>query len=119
MKTVELLYRVENTSNRLLIYVYEKHAWMYDVKFWLVGNKWCTELDGKNVVGELREYQIEIIKEYTPIVEQHEKENENWLAFQNCRKRTCICKSCMKFCSCSSCKEKMSHCDKISKEVQL
>lgn len=110
MKKVELLYRTEDVS-QMLVYYYDVHAWMWDVKFWLVGDKWCTNLDGKNVVGELTEGQAKSIQKYTPIIEQHEKENQNWLAFQNCKKRTCICKSCVKFCNCCSCKGKINDCD--------
>lgn len=111
MLKVELLHKREE-ADRMHIYVYEVHSWLSDAKFWLVGDKWCTDLDGKNVVGELRDYEVELIRKYTPVIEQHEKENQNWLAFQKCRKRTCICKSCVKFCNCSSCKGKINDCDK-------
>ncbi len=110
MKTVELLYRKEE-ANRMLIYDYKVHAWMWDAKFWLVGDKWCVEPNGEIIVGELRDDQVKDIREYIPIIEQHEKENQNWIAFQNCRKRTCVCKSCRKFCNCASCKGKINDCD--------
>lgn len=116
MKNSKLLYEFEEAS-RMLLYHYDVHAWEWDVKFWLVGNKWCTDLDGKNVVGELTEYQAECIQKYMPIIKQREKENRNWIAFQNCKKRTCICKSCIKICDCSSCKVKINDCDKKQLKV--
>lgn len=116
MKKIELLHQIESAS-WMLDYYYDVHAWRWDVKFWLVGDKWCTNLDGENVVGELTEGQAEAIRRYTPIIEQHEKENQNWLTFQNCKKRTCICKSCVKFCNCGSCKGKINDCDKKQLKV--
>lgn len=109
MKIVKLLYETE-FINKILEYCYDVHSWRWDVKFWLVGNKWCTDLSGKNVVGELTISQIEMIQKYVPIIEQHEKENNNWIAFQNCKKRTCICKKCDKFCACGQCVEKKIKC---------
>lgn len=111
MNKVELLYKTENVS-RILSYYYDVHTWKWDAKFWLVDNKWCTDLAGKNTVGDLTDGQAESIRKFMPIIEQHEKENCNWIAFQNCRKRTCICKFCKKICNCSSCKGKINDCDK-------
>lgn len=111
---MKLLYQTEDI-NRILTYHYDVHAWRWDVKFWLVGNKWCSDLDGKNVVGELTDNQIKVIKKYMPIIEQHEKENCNWISFQKCRKKTCICKSCNKFCNCNNCNGKIVSCDKTDK----
>ena len=110
MRKIKLLYETEHI-NKMMSYYYDVHTWRYDVKFWLVGDKWCTNLDGQNIVGELEADQIEVIQNSLPIIEQHEKENKNWIAFQNCKKRTCICKSCVKFCNCGSCKGKINHCD--------
>ena len=116
MKNIELLYKTEDAST-MLVYFYDVHAWKYDCKFWLVDGKWCTDLDGKIVVGELRKNEKELINKYDVIIKQHEKENQNYLAFYKCRKRTCICKSCEKYCDCGSCKGKINHCDKMQLKV--
>lgn len=118
MKQQKLLYK-RDTFSRMLEYDYEVHAWEWDQKFWLVNNNWCTNLNGNVVVSENNEDRIEMIKKYTPIVEQHEKENRNWLAFINCRKRTCICKSCKKICRCDSCTGKLINCDMVEIDKKI
>lgn len=110
MREIELLYKREYATE-MLVYYYDVHAWRWDVKFWLVDNQWCTGLDGKNVVGDLTTNQADIIQKYASIIEQHEKENRSWIAFQNCRKRKCVCKSCDKFCKCDSCERKEVKCE--------
>lgn len=110
MKKVGLLYKTEYVA-KMLVYYYDVHAWRWDVKFWLIGDKWCIDLEGKSVVGNLTTNQADIIQKYASIIEQHEKENRCWIAFQNCRKRTCICKSCDKFCKCDLCEGKKVKCE--------
>jgi hypothetical protein len=110
MKEIPFLHDKEEAST-LLVYRYKSHAWEWDCKFWLVNDKWCARLDGTHPVGELDENQAKLIEEYTSIVEQREKENRNWIAFNQCRKRTCLCKSCDKFCSCNGCTEKITNCE--------
>lgn len=108
---MNLLYESEEAST-LLIYRYEAHTWEWDCKFWIVGNKICADLEGKHPLGELDEEHIEMIEELTPIIEQREKENRNWIAFNKCRKKTCVCKDCMRLCNCEDCIKKKTVCDR-------
>ncbi len=111
MKIADLLHKSE-TASPMLVYHYDVHAWEYDCKFWLVNDKWCRDLDGKVVIARAQAGELELVSQFAPVIGQHEKENENWLAYQKCRKRTCICKSCSRFCHCASCKGKLVDCDK-------
>jgi hypothetical protein len=114
MKSIDLLYENEYVSS-MFAYRYKQHAWEYDCKFWIVDNKICTDLEGKHSIGELYEDQVKLIEEYEPIIKQREKENRNWIAFNQCRKRTCMCKQCNKFCNCADCTGKITDCNKIEK----
>ena len=110
MKNVRLLYEYDDIKSALL-YNYKIHTWVWDAKFYLVGGEWRVGLDGpicslESEVNHLRD----VTDEYIATIEQHEKENKRWVAFQNCRKRTCICKQCDKFCDCGQCVEKKNKC---------
>ena len=52
------------SSIKMLVYYYDVHAWRWDVKFWLIGDKWCIDLEGKSVVGNLTTNQADIIQKY-------------------------------------------------------
>jgi hypothetical protein len=81
-----------------------------------VGDKWCAKLDGTQPVGDLDKYQERLINQFAARIEQRERENKNWIAYNKCRKRTCICKkNCIQFCSCGECKGKITDCDRRSK----
>lgn len=112
MKNINLPYKFD-LFDLCIGYDYEKHLWVYDAKFYLVANKWCTDEKGKNSVSdELTKNQKEELDKYKPIVEKREKFNQSYLQHINCRKRTCICKKCQKFCYCYECNEKKIKCDK-------
>lgn len=110
MKEIELLYSYENIS-KMLEYDYKLHTWMYDAKFYLVGDEWRVGLKGPACSLESEVHHLRNITDVQlSIIKQREKENENWVAYQNCRKRTCICKQCDKVCDCGQCVEKKSKC---------
>ena len=46
-----------------------------------------------------------------PVVEHREDENAAFLKHITCKKRSCVCKTCEKFCNCKDCVEKISVCN--------
>lgn len=110
MKNVELLYRWEKVD-RMLAYDYKLHLWFYDVKLYLIGDEWHIDLNGPVVSLESEVHHLRsVTDEHIALIKQREQENKNWAAFQNCRKRTCVCKKCVKFCNCGQCVEKKTKC---------
>lgn len=110
MKNIQLLYTWEEI-NYVLAYDYSRHLWSYDIKFYLIGDEWHVGLDGPIISLESEVHHLSgVTDEHRTIIEQREKENRNFIAFQNCRKRTCICKKCDKFCGCDECGEKKTEC---------
>lgn len=106
------LYSVGN----MYMYDYRIHKWIYDVKYYLNGNNWCMYLDGKSIIREAREQELEMVKLHQKIIEEHERENAAWLAHKQCRKRSCVCKKCEKYCHCYDCVEKINDCDNFMQE---
>ena len=113
-KKPDYISRYDSFSS-IIGYDYNDHAWVYDHKFYLVDDGWCTK-DGRRL-GDLRKKDAEVIKKYTPIVEQKERDYQKNNNFKSCRKRTCICKHCSAHCldRCYDCHEKVLQCDKYSK----
>ena len=97
-------------------YEYSTHMWVYDVKFYLIGDNWCFDEEGKRVIRKIEEYELKIINKYRAIVEEHERENTAWLNHKQCRKRSCVCKKCEKYCHCYECEDKITLCDNSMQE---
>lgn len=95
----------------VLGYEYRTHKWIYDVKFYLNGNMWCLDEKGKKPLRKIEENELKIIEQRKHIVEEHERENAAWLAHKQCRKRSCVCKKCEKYCHCYDCVKKIGLCD--------
>lgn len=115
-KDIRLLYKRERASS-MLEYHYDVHKWRYDNKFWLFDEVWCTDIDGLHSVGKLQDSQNAAIRELASIIDQREKENHAWICFNQCRKRTCICKVCKRLCKCGSCDGKIASCENYEKLV--
>lgn len=107
-KKIELLYKTEQVD-KMLTYVYGVNNWKYDNKYWLEEDNWCTP-EG-TCVGQLDDRDRKIMEMYQEIIEKKKMMNNNWIAFQICLKRTCLCKSCGKFCNCANCQKKVTECD--------
>lgn len=101
-----ILYSVGN----MYTYDHRIHKWIYDMKYYLNGNNWCMYLDGKGIIREAREQELEMVKLHQKIIEEHERENTAWFANKQCRKRSCVCKKCERYCHCHDCVEKISSC---------
>lgn len=97
--------------NSVFGYDYRIHMWVYDVKFYLNGNHWCLDENGKQPLRKVEEYELKIMRKHMHIIEEHERENAAWLAHKQCRKRSCVCKKCEKYCHCYDCAEKVISCD--------
>jgi hypothetical protein len=69
-----LLHQYEQADD-LLLYHYDVHTWEWGGVFWLVGDKWCKDLSGKQPVGVLDELQELKIKKLAPVIRRNEKEN--------------------------------------------
>lgn len=97
-------------------YDYQIHKWVYDVKFYLCRNHWCFDKERKRKCRTIDENELKIIDKYNGVIEEHEKENAAWLAHKQCRKRSCVCKKCEKYCHCYDCVEKINECDNFMQE---
>lgn len=97
--------------NSVLGYSYRLHMWIWDVKFYLVDNNWCFDPEGENIIRQIDERELKEIEKYKHFIEEHEKENISWTNHKQCRKRSCVCKKCKKYCHCYDCKNRISECD--------
>lgn len=107
------MYNIPNTSytvGNMYIYDYKIHKWIYDVKYYLNGDNWSIDLEGKDVVREAREQELKMVEKHKKIIDECERENTAWLAHEQCRKRSCACKKCEKYCHCYNCDTKISKC---------
>lgn len=96
-----MIYKDESAG--IMFYSYVLHTWVYDVKFYLVGENWCTDMSGEHVVGKLTDQQRNRIAEFADIIAEREAVNANHDAFLKCRKRSCVCYKCGKHCNCAGC----------------
>ena len=71
----------------MYIYDYLIHKWIYDFKYYLNGNNWCMDLEGKNIIREAREQELKMIKQHQNTIDEHERENVAWLSHKQCKKR--------------------------------
>ena len=92
-------------------YDYEKHLWIWDVKYYLIEKNWCGDDKGNFIIGEISDKQEKTIEKLMPVVKQREDENEAFLKHITCKKRSCVCKTCKKICNCKDCVEKISVCN--------
>lgn len=97
-------------------YEYRTHKWIYDVKFYLNGDMWCLDEEGEKLLRKVEEDELKIIEQHKHIIEEHERENATWLAHKQCRKRSCVCKKCEKYCHCYDCVKKINECDNFMQE---
>ena len=73
------------------------------------------DLEGKDVVREARVQELDMLEKHQKIIDEHERENAAWLAHKQCRRRSCICKKCGRFCHCYNCNTKIRECDEVIK----
>lgn len=96
----------------VLGYDYMVHKWVYDVKYYLNDNNWCLDSEGKIVLRQVTERELKLIEQHQDIIDQHERENAAWMKHHKCRKRSCVCKKCEKYCHCYDCVDRISSCEK-------
>lgn len=87
-------------------------------KYWLINGKWCTNMEGNNVVGKLDEKDLQNINVVQNIIVEREIENKKYINWTKCRKRTCMCKQCSEKCYCDDCKGKILDCKRIYKVIK-
>lgn len=88
--------------DKMLMYDFDLHKWVYDVKFYLIGSHWYISPDGGTIVGDLTPNQEKRIHEYQPDVDMLERRYQTDNQKQICRKRTCPCKDCGKVYICDN-----------------
>lgn len=88
--------------NKMLIYDFDLHRWIYDVKFYLINGHWHISPDGGTIIGDLLPDQEEKIHEYQSEVDKLERRYQTDDQRQMCRKRTCPCKGCEKVYKCNN-----------------
>lgn len=98
----------------VLCYEYEIHKWIYDIKYYRNGNNWCLDPEGKMILREVTERELKAMEQLQNVVDEREKENAAWLAHKQCRKRSCVCKKCEKYCHCYDCVDKITSCEFVS-----
>lgn len=109
----DIPYRFSNVDDPILNYDYILHKWTYDAKYYLNGNDWCCTPDGNITVRRITEKELKRIERYKGVIEECERENTAWTNHKQCRKRSCICKKCEKYCHCYECMNKINACDKL------
>ena len=82
--------------SEMLIYDFDIHKWIYDVKFYLVDGWWCTAPEGGTILRKLLSEDAEIILKYQSEVDRLEQLYQTDDQMKQCRKRTCPCKTCKK-----------------------
>lgn len=110
---------IPNTSytlGNMYTYDYRIHKWIYDVKYYLNDNNWCMDQEGKDIIREAREQELEMVRLHQEIIDKQERENAAWLAHKKCRKQSCVCKRCEKYCYCYDCAGKISSCSNLVQE---
>ena len=98
----------------VLGYDYRVHKWVYDVKYYLNDNNWCLDPEGKMIFRQVTERELKSIERHQNIIDEHERKNVAWIKHKQCKKRSCICKKCEKYCYCYNCVDKIISCKKIS-----
>lgn len=106
----DLIYKEERAST-MMVYDYRIHRWCWDCKFYAVNGHWCVDTDGTCPIGEFTEKDLLIIETYKSIIQEREQLNKAFVKFNNCRRRSCICKQCNKRCHCADCTVKILRCD--------
>lgn len=102
--------------DKMLIYDFDLHRWIYDVKFYLIDGHWCVSPDGGTIVSDLLPHQEKRIHEYQTDVDTQERKYQIEDQIQVCRKRTCPCKKCERV---SECKNGCLECLKRGKTVNV
>ena len=97
----------------VLGYDYILHKWVYDVKYYLNGNNWCLDPEGENILREINDQETKIIARHQHTIIERERENAAWSNHKRCRKRSCICKKCDKYCHCYECTNKIDICNQV------
>ena len=49
-------------------YDYQIHKWVYDVKFYLSGNHWCFDKEGKRTCRTIDQNELKIIDKYNGVL---------------------------------------------------
>ena len=97
----------------VLGYDYQLHMWIYDVKYYLIDNNWYFDPEGKEFLREISDRELKSIERHKNVIEEHERENTAWLNHKKCRKISCVCKRCEKYCHCYDCIDKIVICDNV------
>lgn len=88
--------------DKMLVYDFDLHKWIYDAKFYLIDSHWHISPDGGTIVGDLTSNQEQSIFEYQSDVDTQERKYQIEDQIQVCRKRTCPCKKCERVFKCKN-----------------
>ena len=114
MKKESVIYKFE-AFTPMLGYNYIIHKWAYDCKYYLKDGYWCSE-DDRKLFPQTENNRRMIEEEYQRIVDTKEKANKAYQNNMYCKRRSCVCKKCQKYCHCYDCTDRFLQCDNQEKE---
>lgn len=100
--------------NSVLGYDFDKNVWVFDAKYCLIDGWWCWPVTYEKLF-KLSDTDLREIEKYEDYIKMKESEYQSKDSFEECRKRSCLCKKCFVKCCkhCCDCSDKILQCQEF------